>query len=218
MSRRTKIQLAIIAAMVAIVAVVVAVIIAQGRQVREEAIPTGGPAVIRENTHRLDIAEDGKVTLVEFLDFECESCGAAYPYIEQLREEYKGRLTYAVRYFPLPGHSNSMNAALAVEAAAQQGQFEAMYQRMFETQVEWSHAAESRAPVFRGYAEELGLDMARYDADVADAATVERVEFDFNEGRNLGVSSTPTFFLNGEMLELTSFDDLVNAIEAALDE
>lgn len=65
--------------------------------------------------------------LVEFLDFECESCGALFPIVEQLRSDYAGEITYVVRYFPLPGHVNSMNAAVAAEAAAQQGEFEAMY-------------------------------------------------------------------------------------------
>ncbi len=217
MSRRTTIQLAIIVAMVAVVAVVVGVIVAQGRQARDEAAPTGGPAVIREDTHRLDVAEDGKVTLVEFLDFECESCGAFYPHVEQLREDFAGQITYAIRYFPLPGHPNSVNAALAAEAAAQQGALHEMYQRMFETQTTWSHNAQSQAHIFRGYAEEMGLDMDQFDADVADPATLERVQSDFEEGRALGVSSTPTFFLNGELVELTSLDGLRAAVQAELD-
>ncbi len=87
--------------------------------------------------------------VVEFLDFECEVCGAVYPVMEELREEYDGEVTFAVRYFPLPGHFNSGNAAVAVEAAAQQGAFEAMYQRMFETQSEWGEGRESEADRFR---------------------------------------------------------------------
>ena len=88
--------------------------------------------------------------------------------------------------------------------------------RLFETQAEWGEAQESRADLFRGFAEEIGLDMAAYDAAVADPATAERVELDFEEGQALGVSSTPTFFLDGELLELQEWDDLENAIQAAV--
>jgi protein-disulfide isomerase len=125
-------------------------------------------------------------------------------------------VTFAFRYFPLPGHGNSKNAAIAVEAAAQQGQLEAMYTRMFETQAEWGEAQESRAPLFRQFADELGLDLAEFDAAVADPATLERVESDFDDGVALGVGSTPTFFVNDRMVQLTSFDDLRAAIEAEL--
>ncbi|WP_342771407.1 DsbA family protein [Georgenia muralis] len=100
--------------------------------------------VVRENSHRLSTASDGRVTLVEFLDFECEACGAAYPFVEQLREDYAGRVTFVARYFPIASHANAENAALAVEAAAQQGKFEAMYQRMYETQAEWGSSRPPR--------------------------------------------------------------------------
>lgn len=70
------------------------------------------------------------------------------------------------RYVPMPGHANAENAAVAVEAAAQQGRFEDMYDRMYETQPEWGEEQESQAAVFRGFAEEMGLDMAAYDAAV----------------------------------------------------
>ena len=181
----------------------------------EEGSPQD-PSVVRSNSHVLDDAGEGAVTVVEFLDFECEACGAFYPIVEDLREQYAGQITYVVRYFPLPGHFNSTNAAVAAEAAAQQGQLEGMYHRLFETQIEWGEARVSHAALFRSFAEDLGLDMAAYDAAVEDPATRERVELDFNEGRELGVASTPTFFINGDKLEMQYWDDLENAIEAAV--
>lgn len=217
MTRNTRLTLAAVVALILVVVVVLAVN-------RRDAIPTaetaGGtvdPAVlVRDESHRLATATDGKVTLVEFLDFECEACGAFFPIVEDMREQFAGEITYVVRYFPLPGHFNSKNAAVAAEAAAQQDRFEDMYVRLFETQAEWGEAQESRADLFRGFAEEIGLDMAAYDAAVADPATAERVELDFEEGQALGVSSTPTFFLDGELLELQEWDDLENAIQAAV--
>lgn len=174
--------------------------------------------LVREDSHRLSTAADGRVTFVEFLDFECEACGGAYPAVEQLRRDYAGRVTFVARYFPLSGHRNGENAALAVEAAAQQGRFEAMYQRMFETQKTWGEQQDSEAPLFRQYATELGLDIAAYNRAVIDPATLERVRADQRDGQALGVDSTPTFFLNGQRLEPRSLDDLRAALDRALDQ
>lgn len=172
--------------------------------------------VVRDDSHVLNQAPDEKAVLVEFLDFECEVCRAYYPAVEQLREQHDDELTVVMRYFPIPAHTNSTNAAVAVEAAAAQGQLEPMYQRMYETQAEWGEAQESRADVFRGFAQELGLDMDAYDDAVADPATAERVQSDFDEGRALGVGGTPTFFLDGEKLEVTSPEGLVQAVQGVL--
>lgn len=171
-------------------------------------------SVLRSDSHVLDQGDAEAVTVVEFLDFECEACGAFYPIVEELRAQYAGEITYVVRYFPLPGHFNSINAAVAAEAAAQQGQFEAMYDRLFQTQAAWGEAQESRADLFRDYAMQLGLDMSAYDAAVADPATRERIQRDYEEGQALGISSTPTFFVDGEPVTLERWTDLQGAIEA----
>ena len=217
---KTPVKATLISVAVVVVLVLVAIIYALANQSPapppEEGSSTGGSSVVRESSHVLDDGGPDAVTVVEFLDFECEACGAFYPIVEDLREKYAGQITYVVRYFPLPGHFNSKNAAIAAEAAAQQDRFEDMYHRLFETQAEWGEAQESRADLFRGFAEELGLDMAAYDAAVADPATTERVELDFNEGRALGVDSTPTFFLDGEKLDLQTLNDLEDAIAAAV--
>ena len=205
----------------AVVAVAVAILagfaIAQtmGDSASEESV---GAQTVREESHRLDQVPDAKATLVEFLDFECEACGAAYPFIEDLRERYEGELEFVIRYFPLDGHANSRNAAHAVEAASRQDELEAMYQRMFATQAEWGEQQESQAPLFRSWAEDLGLDMEQYDRDVASDDVAERVDRDFREGEALEVSGTPTFFLNGEKLEPQSEQDFYDAIDEALAE
>ncbi|MBX0301416.1 DsbA family protein [Cryobacterium sp. 1639] len=211
----TKINLGVGAAVLIAVAAVIAVA-AQPAAAPKGTSAAAPTSVLEENTHRLDVAPDGKVTLVEFLDFECEVCGAVYPYIEQAREDYAGRVTFATRYFPIPGHRNSQTSAVAVEAAAQQDEFEAMYNKMFQTQASWGESQESKADLFRTYAEELGLDMAQYDADVADRATVERVQSDFDAGRELGVEGTPTIFVNDEKILLENPEDITAALDAAL--
>jgi protein-disulfide isomerase len=127
--------------------------------------------------------------------------------VEELKKEFGDRITFVNRYFPLPGHRNSGTAALAVEAAAQQGQYEQMYTKMFDTQPQWGEKQDSQAPLFRTFAQELNLDMDRYDATVADEKTRDRIRKDVADGKALGVTDTPTFFLDGQMLTLSTEAD-----------
>jgi protein-disulfide isomerase len=182
--------------------------------VAQSQVPAG--LLVREDSHRLSTAADGRVTFVEFLDFECESCRAAYPAVEQLRAEYAGRVTFVARYFPIPSHANAQNAAVAVEAAARQGRFEDMYRLMFETQSQWGEQQVSQAATFRRFASDLGLDMASFDRTVADPATLERVLADQRDGHAAGVQGTPTFFVDGQRLDPRSIDDLRAALDQAL--
>ncbi len=185
-----------------------------GNEPSSEAASTGSNAelLVREDSPRL--AEGGEAVFVEFLDFECEARLALYPVIEDLREEYGDRVTFVVRHMPL--HGNSVNAALAAEAAAEQGQFEGMYHRLFEAAEEWGHQETSQRETFFGYADDLGLDMDRFAAAYDDPATMERIEQSQQDGQALGVSGTPTFFLDGELLQPQSITDLEEAFDAAL--
>jgi protein-disulfide isomerase len=158
--------------------------------------------LVREDSHRVTSPETEKAQLVEFLDFECESCRAAEPLVQELKNEFGDRITFVNRYFPLPGHQNSGTAALAVEAAAQQGKYEQMYAKMFETQPQWGEKQDSQAPLFRTFAQELGLDLNAYDAAVSAESTKDRIRQDLADGAALGVTGTPTFFLNGQKLTL----------------
>lgn len=179
------------------------------------AAPADGGQLVREDSHRITAPVTEKAQLVEFLDFECEACRAAYPLVEELKKEYGDRITFVHRYFPLPGHRNSGTSALAVEAAAQQGKYEQMVARMFETQAEWGEKQDSQAALFRSYAQDLGLDMARYDADIADEKTKERIRKDASDGTALGVTGTPTFFLDGKKLTLNSEEQFRQLLDDA---
>lgn len=222
-SRRKRtvwLNVALVAAFIAVVALAFALLRPQTAPPAADGTSSSSdapPPTVRADSHVLGEPGTSGVTVVEFLDFECEACGAFHPIVEELREEYAGEVTFVTRYFPLDGHLNSRNAAVAAEAAAQQGAFESMYAKLFETQAEWGEQRESRAPLFREFAAELGLDLAAYDAAVADPATLERVESDLIDGISLGVQSTPTFFVDDEMLRLEAYDDLEAGIEAALE-
>lgn len=219
-ARRTNLIVSI-AVVVAVAVVVGVVALTSGGEEQAAGDSAGdGPAaatqLVRPDSYKLGTAGDGKVTLVEFLDFECEACRAAFPIVEQLRETYQGRVTFVARYFPIPSHFNAERAARAVEAAGQQDQFEPMYKKMYETQEQWSEQQVPKDDVFRGFAQDLGLDMAKWDKDYNDPATLERIKADVADGQALGVQGTPTFFLNGEKIEPKSADDFTKAIDAAL--
>ncbi|WP_428962309.1 DsbA family protein [Micromonospora fluostatini] len=221
MTRNTRLTLAAIAALVLVVAGVLTVDRRdRSTTVSASADGTVDPAtLVREDSHVLATAADGKVTLVEFLDFECEACGAAYPAVTQILAAYEGRITFVVRYFPLPGHPNSGLAARTAQAAANQGRFAEMYALLFENQNAWGHREQPQTEVFLGYARTLGLDVDRFQRDLDDPATAARVARDKADGEAAGVSGTPTFFLNGRPLtDLRGQDDLTAAIDAALAE
>lgn len=167
----------------------------------ELGAPVPADLLIRPDSHRIAPPAGDRVRFVEFLDLECEACRAAYPTVERLRAEYAGRVDFVARYFPLSGHLNAEPAAFATEAAARQGAFEGMYQRMYETQADWGDQQVDHAPTFRGFAQALGLDMARYDRDVADPTLRQRVLADRDDGLAAGVQGTPTFFVNDRQVQ-----------------
>lgn len=148
----------------------------------------GAVSGTRASPRALNDAVPDAPILVECLNFDCEVCGAFYTVIEQFRADYAGEINYVVRSFLLPGHFNSMNAALAFKAAAQRGEFEEMYHRLFETQAQWGEQQVPHPDLFRTFAEHVGLGMDAYDAAIAVPATQERVKQDFDDGRYLGMS------------------------------
>ena len=215
MSANLKISIALVLAAL----LVAATLIATGGSDEESASAEEGAAggTLAADSQLLSEAPDDKVTIVEFLDFECESCRAFYPTMERIREEYGDEITVAIRYFPIPSHTNAQIAAQAVEAAANQGALEEMYKRMFETQAEWGESQESKEALFVDFARDLGLDMEQFESDLNDPETVERVNSDQEAGVALGVQGTPTIFFNGEMLQgMPTYEDLKSRIDEAL--
>ncbi|MFF1829985.1 DsbA family protein [Paenarthrobacter sp. NPDC058040] len=172
--------------------------------------------LVRDDSHRVTSPPVEKAQLVEFLDFECESCRAAELLLAELKEEYGDRITFIHRYYPLPGHRNSGTAAVAVEAAAQQGKYQEMAAKLFEMQPYWGEATASQAGLFRTYAQELGLDMTRYDAALSDQAVKDRISRDVADGRALGVAGTPTFFLSGKKLALDTEEQFRQLLDEAI--
>lgn len=171
--------------------------------------PAPTPATSGETTNLLAVVSDdhvkgnpdANVTLVEYLDFECEACGAYYPLIKQLATEFPNDLRVVTRYFPLPGHKNSMTAAIAVEAASKQGKYWEMHDVLFENQEKWGNKPMPTPQVFEEYAKQIGLDMEKFKTDVVDPATKARVQRDFDASEKLGNNSTPSLFVQGKKIK-----------------
>ena len=162
--------------------------------------------------------EDASATLIEYLDFECEACGAYFPLVKQLEAEFPNDLRVVKRYFPLPGHRNGLPAALAVEAAARQGKYNEMHDLLFTEQKNWGEKPNPTPEVFEAYAQQLGLDMEKFKADVASQSVKDRVQRDIDAGQKLGNRGTPSFFLNGERLENPQgYEEFKRVIQDAID-
>jgi protein-disulfide isomerase len=112
--------------------------------------------------------------------------------------EYKDRISFTYRHFPLPQHKNALSAAYASEAAGNQGKFWEMADLLFKNQDEWSESADAQT-IFEGYAQKLGLNMAQYKTDVKSDVVKARVERSRKSGQLSAIDHTPTFFLNGKL-------------------
>ena len=202
--------LALIAVVVVVAAVLGANYYRESKQGERRPAATADSRLVRPDSPALGPA-DAPVTVVEFLDPECESCGAFAPAVKKILKDYDGKVRLVVRYMPF--HPNSRLAASYTEAAGEQGRYWEMQELLFRRQPEWAEihghgpqvaaAAARREPasvLFERYAAELGLDVDRARAAVAENRYASKVERDMRDGQSLGVSKTPTFFVNGRML------------------
>jgi len=132
------------------------------------------------------------IHLLEYGDFECPFCGAAYPLVKEIQQELGERLCFAFRHFPVTtAYPHAQHAAEAAEAAGAQGRFWEMHDLLFENQDALDEEDLAQ------YAEVLGLDAHRLRAEVLDGVHQSRVREDFRSGVRNGVNGTPTFFING---------------------
>jgi protein-disulfide isomerase len=159
----------------------------------------------------IDGPERAELELVMYGDFQCPYCAAAYPIVRRIRDQLAGRLLFGFRHFPLRDiHPDAERAAESAEAAADQGAFWQMHDRMYE-----SNGALSRDDLI-GYTAELGLDSDRVAAELDASVHAARVQRDVDNGLASGVTGTPSFFVGGR-LHVGSFDaaSLIAALEAS---
>jgi protein-disulfide isomerase len=179
----------------------------RGQLIRPDS-PTLGPS-------------DAKVTLVEFYDPECESCAAFSPIVKKILKDHKGKIRFVARYMPL--HPNSRTAAAFTEVAGEQGKYWQARELLFQKQSEWGekHGEPAAVPpdinaLFDKYARELGLDLDKAALTIKENRFAAKIERDKEDGRNLGVRKTPTFFVNGRQLARFGESDLRRLIDEEL--
>ncbi len=140
-------------------------------------------------------------TIVEYSDFQCPACKAYYPIMQQIEKELGATVRIVYRHFPLTQiHKNSLQSSYAAEAAGKQGKFWEMHDMLFERQDAWSNST-AVTDVFVGYAKELGLNTEKFKTDMESQDVKDRVRRDMDSGTAAGVPGTPTFFLNGKLIE-----------------
>lgn len=161
---------------------------------------------------------DAAVTLVEYSDLQCPACAAFQPILNSMLEQYGDRLQFEYKHFPLPAriHPHAFQAAIAAEAASQQGKFFEYHDRLFADQATWSGSAVPQT-YFVQYASDLGLDIDLFKRHLKSSVLRDRVQADFEEGETLGITGTPTFFLNGKKMEIESYLDFAQQIGYAID-
>lgn len=157
------------------------------------------------------------VTLVEFSDFQCPACAAFQPVVKGMLEQYGEQLRFEYKQFPLPPriHPFAMQAAMAAEAAGQQGKFFEYHDLLFANQDTWAKAAVPTS-YFIQYASDLGLDLDLFKLHMRSSVLRDRINADLAEGQELAITGTPTFFLNGEKMEIESYLDFAKQIAYAI--
>lgn len=164
------------------------------------------------------------VVLVEYGDFQCPACYAYEPVMKEIRNIYKGQITFQFRNFPLVQiHKNALLASRAAEAADLQSKFWEMHDKLYETQDPsgksgWVAVGDPTS-IFVNYAKELGLDEEKFKTDLKSSTVNDKIQADIREAQKFGFSGTPSFTLDGKVLEkpsdLESFKKVIDdAIKA----
>jgi len=149
--------------------------------IRTEGAPAKGP-------------EGAPVTIVEFSDFQCPFCARAVPTLKTIQDTYKERVRIVWKHLPLAIHKDAVGAALAAQAAAKQGKFWELHDRLFADQTKLG------PDDLKQHGKDLQLDMTRFEADLQNSDEKKRIDADVAEARTLGINGTPGFFVNGRFI------------------
>lgn len=158
------------------------------------------------------------VTVEEFADFQCPTCAQVHTMMKTIQSTYGNRIKFIYRSFPLTQiHKNAETAAIAAEAAGQQGRFWDMQNQLYTNQPAWANLTPANAnTTFADYAGKIGLDVEKFKNDMLAMTTRSRVDADVARARALGVNSTPTLYVNGktvpfEQMRLETLRQIIDA-------
>jgi len=184
---------------------------------REPAVVAGLPAGDAAESHYRG-APNAQMTLLEYGDYQCPWCATYNPIVKDILQRYGDKVRLEFRQFPLAGvHPNAVEAALAAEAAGEQGHYWEMNDLLFETQQQWAHASNPDEN-FAALAERIGLDQTRFLQSLHSPDLQKRISADVESAKAAHVEGTPTFFLNGRHIDVSeaTAQALQNAIDAEL--
>jgi protein-disulfide isomerase len=141
-----------------------------------------------------------KVVLTEYSDYQCPACAYYHPIVEKIKNEMGDKVEVQLRFFPLNGHRYSALAARAAQAAKNQDKFHEMHALLFENQKQWSQASNPVTAIV-DFARQLELDVNQFTEDLNAGETQQTVMQQKEEGTDMGVNATPTFYLDGEEVD-----------------
>jgi len=154
---------------------------------------------LKPNVSQTDHAQgnlDADLVIVEYGDYQCPYCGAAYPVLKELMKEFGSQIKFVFRNFPLSEmHQNARPAAIAAEAANLQGKFWEMHDAIYENQRDLNEN------LLMKLAEQLNLNIPQFEKDLESTELAEKVDSDFESGIMSGVNGTPSFFVNGKKFD-----------------
>ncbi|MFA5954415.1 MAG: thioredoxin domain-containing protein [Patescibacteria group bacterium] len=158
--------------------------------------------------------QSAAVTLVEYSDFQCPACGAYYPTVKKVTQDFSNTVRFVYRNYPLKSiHPNAESAAWAAGAAGRQGKFWEMHDLLFDRQKQWEGSLSTKG-TFHDYAVELGLNGDQFDKDYDSSVVRDKVATDVASGNAARIAGTPSFFLNGVQISpapnYTEFSTLIN--------
>jgi protein-disulfide isomerase len=154
---------------------------------------------------------DAKVTIIEFSEFQCPFCSRVIPTLKQVKDTYGNDVRVCFKHNPLPFHADAPLASQAAIAAEKQGKFWEMHDKLFENQ------KDLKRPTLEQHAQTIGLDVAKFKADLDANPDKARIDAEMAEASNFGARGTPSFFVNGKSLRgAQPFDAFKTAIDAAL--
>ncbi|WP_329065709.1 DsbA family protein [Amycolatopsis sp. NBC_01480] len=181
------------------------------------------------DSNTLTTSPNTAVTVVEFIDYQCPVCEAYYQNVTRsVEHDYAGKITMVTRNFPLPMHPLAVPAAKAAEAASLQGKYQPMFDKLYGDYPAWALAADgqnvsddtARAQAkFESYATEIGLDLAKFRADMASPVVQQRIDQGKADGAKAGVSGTPTIFVNGNQFQPAgqTYPDIARQLRSEID-
>lgn len=161
-------------------------------------------------------SESAKVKLVEFGDFQCPACGAFYPFVRGVLEKHPNDIYFVFKQFPLVSvHKNAYPAATFIQVADKHGKFKEAEDALYTNQNEWSDLNDA-TDYFVKVGEGLGISADEIKNAIKNDEYKDIIHKSMDQGGALGVSGTPTFFVNGKRLYVQQFSDLEKAVDDAL--